>query len=277
MAEAAAVGKEHHARTPRPGPFQPGPTPQQAVVQPVAVMRHTTIPRLLVSFAPITGVMGIAFVIMLLQRDYLTKSAGFNASSEQVAGYELDPTMMNWAVGIAFLVFALPIFAWGWWVVAATLNAQAKTRKAGWPWMLPMAVLVAVAALVAATVVAEGPRTILYIVFAVAYVWGAYGVLFSLRKSARAIKAEPALWTRLICIPWLSALSLFGSFMLAANTGSREIAVFGALVPLGLWLWAWLTICQAMASFDHACRAVEASLGDADGLPSFMTGHRAVR
>lgn len=277
MAEAAAVGKKRPGGIPRPGPFQPGPGPQQAAPHPVAVLRHTTIPRLLVSFAPITGVMGLAFVIMLVQRDYLTESTSVNASGDRVTGYVLDPTMMNWAVGIAFLVFALPIFAWGWWVVAATLNAQAKSRKAGWPWMLPMSVLVAALALLAASVVPEGPRPILYIVFAGAYVWGAYGVLFSLRKSARAIKAEPALWTRLICIPWLSGLSLFGSFMLAGVTGRREIAVFGALVPFGLWLWAWLTVCQAMASFDQACRAVDVPRGDSDVLPSFLTGSWAAR
>ena len=129
--------------------------------------------------------------------------------------------------------------------------------------------------MVAATFVPEGPRPILYIVFAVAYVWGAYGVLFSVRKSALAIKAEPIFWTRLIWIPWLSALSSVATVVLGAAVGSPEITVFGSLIPLGLWLWAWLTLVQGMASFDRSCRATEAARGDSDSLPAFMS--RVVR
>ncbi len=277
LAAASAAGKGHSAGHERPGPFQPGPAAQPSVVQPPAVLRHTTVPRLLVSFAPITGVMGLVFAVMLKQHDYLTETTRLDVRGERVTEYHLDPSMTNLAIGIAFLVFAMPIFAWGWWVVAATLNAQTKSRKSGWPWTLPTSVAVAVGALVAATFVPAGPRPILYIVFAIAYVWGAYGVLFSLRKSARAIKAEPVFWTRLIWIPWLSALSSVATLLLSATTGDREIAVFGALVPFGLWLWGWSTICQGMASFDRSCRAVEVARGDSDSLPSFMTGNRGVR
>lgn len=272
MAEAAAAGKGRRGAA----PFQPGPGPMpQVATQSPAALRHTTLPRMLVSFAPIIGMVGIVFAVLLKQRGYITETSSFSGG-ERVTEYHLDPKMNNLAIGIAFLVFAMPIFAWGWWVVAATLNAQAKSRKSGWPWTLPTSVLVAVAAVLAANFVPEGPRPILYIVFAIAYVWGAYGVLFSLRKSARAIKADPVFWSRLIWIPWLSGLASAATFTLGAAVGSPEIAVFGSLIPLGLWLWAWLTLVQGMASFDRSCRANEVARTDSDSLPAFMT-NRALR
>ena len=274
MEKVAAASKGRRGGPSRPGPFQPGPTPQRSAVQSPTVVRHTTLPRLLVSLAPILWVMAAVFVVMLKQRGYVTETTSFDSSGEKVTDYHLDPSKTNLAIGVAFLVFALPIFAWGWWVVAATMNAQAKSRNAGWPWMLPMSVAVAVAALVAGNFVPEGPRPILQIVFAVAYIWGAYGVLFSLRKSARAIKADPVFWTRLIWLPWLSAALATATVVIGAAAGSPEIAVFGALVPLGLMLWAWLTLCQGMASFDRSCRSVEVGRGDTDGLPAFMNGRR---
>lgn len=274
MEKVAAASKGRRGATNRPGPFQPGPAPQRSAVQSPTVVRHTTVPRLLVSMAPILWVMAAVFVVMLKQRGYVTETTSFDVTGKQVTEYQLDPSKTNLAIGVAFLVFALPIFAWGWWVVAATLNAQAKSRNAGWPWVLPMSVAVAAAALVAGSFVPDGPRSIFQIVFAVAYVCGAYGVLFSLRKSARAIKADPVFWTRLIWLPWLSAALATATVVAGAATGSPEIAVFGALIPFGLMLWAWLTLCTGMASFDRSCRSVEVGRGDTDGLPAFMTGRR---
>lgn len=218
--------------------------------------------------------MAATFVAVLKQRGYITETSSFDVTGTKVTEYQLDPSKTNLAIGVAFLVFALPIFAWGWWVVAATLNAQAKSRNAGWPWMLPMSVVVGLAALVAGNFVPAGPQSALRIVFAVAYVWGAYGVLFSLRKSARAMKADPVFWTRLIWLPWLSAALATATVMIGAAAGRPEIAVFGALVPFGLMLWAWLTLCKGMASFDRSCRSVEVGRGDIDGLPAFMAGNR---
>ena len=137
-----------------------------------------------------------------------------------------------------------------------------------------MSVAVAVGALVAGRFVPAGPQSALQIVVAVAYVWGAYGVLFSLRKSARALEADPVFWTRLIWLPWLSAALATATVVIGAAAGSPEIAVFGALVPFGLMLWAWLTLCKGMASFDWSCRSAEVGCGDIDGLPAFMTGNR---
>ena len=229
------------------------------------------------SLAPIIGLMGITFAVMLEQRGLLDRVNSVDVRGERSTSYQLDPSMTNLAIGIAFLVFVLPIFAWGWWAVAATLNARAKSRQSGWPWTLPTSVLVAVAALVAAGFVPSGPRSILYGASAVAYSCGAYGVLLGLRTSARAIKADTVVWSRLIWIPPLSALSLFGAIKLADAVGSKAIAVFGSLVPFGLLLWAWLTICRAMAEFDQACRTSEVSGGDSTGLPAFMTGNRVAR
>ena len=274
MEKAAGASKGRRGGANRSGPFQPGPAPQRSAVQPSTVVRHTTVPRLLVSLAPVLWLMAAVFVVMLKQRGYVTETTRFDVAGEQVTEYHLDPSKTNLAIGIVFLVFALPIFAWGWWVVAATLNAQAKSRNAGWPWVLPMSVAVAVGALVAGRFVPAGPQSALQIVFAVAYVWGAYGVLFSLRKSARAMKADPVFWTRLIWLPWLSAALATATVVIGAAVGSPEIAVFGALVPFGLMLWAWLTLCKGMASFDRSCRSAEVGCGDVDGLPAFMTGNR---
>ena len=213
---------------------------------------------------------------MLKQRGLLTESTGFDVYGDRVTHYQLDPSMNAVAVGVAFLVVAMPIFAWGWWVVAATLNAQTKSRKSGWPWTLPLSVAVAVVALLGSNFVPAAPRPVMFIVFAVAYVWGAYGVLFSLRKSARAIKADDAAWTRLIWIPWLSGLVTGVVFVAASELGSAEIAVFGLLVPLGLLMWSWMTLCQGMVAFDRSCRAIEVAR-DSDNLPAFMMGARGVR
>jgi hypothetical protein len=276
----AATGTKGRAGKARPAPFQPGlapPQPSAAPAPTATVQRHTTFPRLLVSFAPLLGLMGFAGAVMLKQRGLLTESTGFDVYGDKVTEYRLDPSMNTIVIGIAFLVFAVPIFAWGWWVVAATLNAQAKSRKSGWPWTLPVSVIVAVVALLGSNFVPERPRPVMFIVFAVAYVWGAYGVLFSLRKSARAIKADDAYWTRLIWIPWISGLVTAVVFTAASELGSAEIAVFGLLIPLGLSMWSWLTLCQGMASFDRSCRAVEIGRGDTDSLPAFMMGSRGVR
>ncbi len=276
---AAAVGAKGRAGKARPAPFQPGPALQQpatsATTNP-AVLRHTTFPRLLVAFAPLLGLMGLGCAALLKKRGLLTESTGFDVYGDKVTEYRLDPSMNTVAIGVAFLVFAVPIFAWGWWVVAATLNAQAKSHKSGWPWTLPMSVIVAVVALLGSNFVPEGPRPMMFIMFALAYVWGAYGVLFSLRKSARAIKADDVYWTRLIWIPWLAGLVTAVVLIAASEMGSAEIAVFGLLVPLGLAMWSWLTLCQGMASFDRSCRAIEVAR-DSDSLPAFMMGTRGVR
>ena len=281
MADTAAVaGRRGRAGNDRLQPFQPGPVPHQlatAAVAAPAVLRHTTFPRILVAFAPLLGLMGIGCAALLRTRGLLTESAGFDLYGDKVTEYRLDPSMNPVAIGIAFLLFALPIFAWGWWIVAATLNAQAKSRRSGWPWTLPLSVIVAVVALLGSSFVPKGLRPIMLIVSVVAYVWGAYGVLFSLRKSARAIKADESYWTRLMVIPWLCGLVTVAVLVAASERDSAEIAVFGLLVPLGLSMWGWLTLCQGMASFDRSCRATEVVRSDAESLPSFMMGPRGAR
>lgn len=276
---ALPAGKQRRAKAARPEPFQPGLAPHEpaATPAPPAVVRHTTVPRLLVAFAPLMGLMGCAAVVLLKQRGLLTETTELDTNFAAASGYQLDPSMNTMAIEIAFLVVAMPIFAWGWWVVAATLNARAKSRKSGRPWTVPVAVLVAVAALLGSNFVPAERRPIMFIVFAVAYVGGAYVALLGLRKSARAIKADDLNWSRLIWIPWVAGLVSVVVFKVAGELGRPDIVVYGLLVPLGLVMWGWLTLCDEMASFDRSCRTVEIARGDAGGLPVFMTGTRAVR
>ena len=279
MAEMQAAGTTGRDGKARRGPFQPGPAPHQPATPPTspAVVRHTTIPRLLVCFAPLLAAMGCGAALLLKQRGLLTKTAGLDTYAARATGYYLDPSMNTLAIEVAFLVAALPIFAWGWWVAAATLNAQAKSRKSGWPWTVPVSVFVAATALLGSNLVPEERRPIMLMVFAVAYGWGAYGALLGLRKSARAIKADPVYWSRLIWTPWVCGLVSVAVLKVASELGRPEIAVFGLLVPLGLLMWTWLTLCQGMASFDRACRTTEVARSETDGLPVFMTGNRAAR
>ena len=276
----AAVDATSRNRRVRTGPFQPGPAPYQPTTAPaeaLVVLRHTTFPRLLVAFTPLLLLMGLGCAALLRKRGLLTESTGVDMTGDRVTEYHLDPSMNTVAIGIVFLVFAVPIFAWGWWAVAATLNARAKSCNSGWPWTLPLSALVAVVALLGATFMPQGPRPVMFIVFAVAYVWSAYGALFSLRKSANAIKADDVYWTRLIWIPWFSGVVVVAVLVASSKLGSAEIAVFGLLVPLGILMWSWSTLCQGMASFDRSCRVAHVARGDATGLPPFMMGPRGVR
>lgn len=239
-------------------------------------LHHTTVPRLLVSISPVFVIVGLVLLVTLKQRGYITETTSVS-SGGTATSYHLDPSKTMVATLGAICLLVLPLVAWGWWVVTATLNAQLKSRNAGWPWTLPMSVTVAVTALVAANFAPPGPQALLQFIFVVAYVWGAYGVLFGLRKSARAIKAAPQPWTRLLWLPRLGWGVAVMFVAIGAATGSTVISVFGALLPFGVFAWTWVTLCTAMAVFDRSCRAVEVARGDMPTLPAFMTGSWSAR
>ncbi|MGB8858960.1 MAG: hypothetical protein WCC60_06880 [Ilumatobacteraceae bacterium] len=255
--------------------FADGPAAASPGRRTAATLFHTTTPRLIVSLTPLLMAAVVGFLAWLHSRGYIvTRSDGGSpASAREFGAYRIDPSIASAAVLAAIIGLAVPVLSWNWWVIAATLNARTKSRHCGSPCLAPVSFVIAVAAAVARGALPsqlEKAGVALDVVGVVAWVISCYGVLFSVRSSARAIKAEPRHWTTLIWLPWVSALLSSGLLIVGRMAQSVPVVVVALLVPSGLWLWGWATLCLGMAEFDRACRASDAGTSDPTALPAFL-------
>ncbi len=213
---------------------------------------------------------------------FVLKDRGLLAGPEGDADglYQVDPEV---TAGLGMLVtaaFLLPVFSWGWWYIAAMSNARARSMHAGSPWMLPASVLVMIGAATVSVLLEEQQRiasSLLLGVAALAYFMAAYGVLFSVRKSALAVKGETRHWNRLLWLPWLSMLLSVVLYSLAIATASGPIALLAFIAPTMLGIWGWANWCMGMASFDRACRGYQVARDMNTDMPAFMMGQKALR
>lgn len=236
---------------------------------------HTRTPRLITAFAPLMLVV-LGVILGALE------SRGLVATIDEsvLNGYEVDPAISRGLGMLTMVAFVLPVFAWGWWYVAAMSNARSRSIHAGSPMTFPLAIGVIVVSVLGLDVVPsenEGLRLLLGLFAFLGYVTAAYGVLFSVRKSAIAIRGEARHWTRLLWLPWAAAVSSLVLLGIATATQAAVVAVVGVLLPLAIAIWAWVTFCMGMASFDRACRAHEVPRDLNTDLPAFLTGQKAVR
>lgn len=236
---------------------------------------HTRAPRLITSFSPLMFLALGVVVRSLEQRGLVTAELG-----QKVFEYEIDPSVVRGLNMLALVTVVLPVFAWGWWYVAAMSNARSKSAHAGSPSTFPLAVGITVVSVFGLEVVPteqEGLRLMLGLFAFLGYVTASYGVLFSVRKSAIAIKGETRYWNRLLWLPvvsWLSSAVLLG---IATATQAPVVAVLGLLLPFALMIWAWVTLCMGMASFDRSCRAHEVARDMNTALPAFMSPQKTSR
>lgn len=236
---------------------------------------HTTTPRLLASFSPLLFmVLGIAAFVL--------QDRGLLAGPESDADglYQVDPEVTAGLVLLLTAALLLPVFSWGWWYIAAMSNARARSMHAGSPWMLPVSVLVMIGAVTVSVLLGEQQRiasSLLLGVAVLAYFMAAYGVLFSVRKSALAVKGETRHWNRLLWLPWLSMLLSVVLYSVAIATESAPVAVLAMLTPSMLSIWGWANWCMGMASFDRACRGYQVARDMNTDMPAFMMGQKALR
>ena len=212
----------------------------------VATRHRTLIPRTL-CFAGALGWFALpAFVVVL-----------FDAGRAEVGDngvLTLDDESLVMVSQLALLATTVYLLGWLWWATVAAFNARNISRHTLWPGTPLVAFLVQVGAVAAGEyLVLEGDLATTAVDFGVvAVIVTAHFLVVAFRRTAGAIRAPQAPWTRMIALPWAAfAFNVVLAFFMGFVSRSLAVAAIGSQVAiLG---WYVISFYQAMTGFDRAC------------------------
>lgn len=226
---------------------------------------HTTTPRAMVVASFLLGLTTPAWVFLLERKGHVEL-----AGRDTVVDAEGRRLLAALAVGM----LGAYAIGWLWWSAAAAANAGHRVPHAVSPLLAPFGYVVVVGVVAVVPVIDERvERGVEAWVLAAGVVIAAiahFGVLSAYRRTAEAIKAPLAPWTRVIALPWIAAVfSVLLAFFGQVLSDFAFDWILGSAWVIFYLVYA-ISFYQAMAGFDRACTGRSLPRQQLNAVPDFL-------